>query len=302
MTVPQNLRVIGSRSIYRYFLPPSGEPFTSSEFILADPAKAQQFFVGDAGENSITIVINPFEYSRQSIELLPGEVWLWFLKRVAASELEVMGSSGKLAQQAREILESRKYFVRSIKMRENWTVIVSDAASRDFCETHGVRAILSPPPVRPVVQQQVALTRPRKADFLFFTDPSDYGQPFHLALSRWARSGSVGRREDFQSQQSVTHSVVTSESVVPSFPYEVAISLCLGKCVLAAALTPRWGLEPGIDFIEFSTPDELFHLVEMIHRFPQSTQLMAERGILKGAVFSSSSVFSRLLVKEINSR
>jgi len=300
MKAPQNLRVFGSRSIYQNFLPPKGELFSSCEFILADPAKAQQFFDEDCGENSITIVINPFEYSRQSVELLTGEVWLWFLRRVAEPELEVFGFPDRLGQQAREILESRQHFVRAIQMKQNWKVVVSDAASRDFCETLGVRAVLSPPPVRADARQHLAATRSHKADFLVFTDSSDYGRPFRAAISQWMRSGRARSQMDTGALLLATHSVVIGESVLPDFPYEVAISLALGKTVIAGALNPLWGLEPGIDLVEFSTPEELFHLLEMTSRFPQRTHLMARRGKMKAALFSSDLIFSRLMAGELD--
>lgn len=300
MSIPHHLRVIGSRRIYQFFLPANGNPFRSTEFLLVEPSRAGEVFADISSEGSLTLVINPFEYFPRDIELLCGPVWLWFLKRVAAEKSEAFVLARRLEKKASEILAPRQSFVRSIDLEEDWTIVVSDSASQDFCEVNGVRSILSPPPVSEHLAHRLVPVQGRKADFVVYSDATEYGSFFLSSIASLVLSGIEGNAGGVDSAVSASHAVVIGEGVVPDFPYEVAVSLVMGHTLLAGPLEPLWGLEPGIDFLQFSTPDELHHLIKMIARVSQGTQLMSTRASLKSSIFHSSKIFTRLLSQDVS--
>jgi hypothetical protein len=56
-----------------------------------------------------------------------------------------------------------------------------------------------------------------------------------------------------------------------------------------------YGLEPGLDYFEVTSPSELFHVLQYLDRSPETTKLMAYRGSQKSQDFRASTIFERLL-------
>jgi len=81
----------------------------------------------------------------------------------------------------------------------------------------------------------------------------------------------------------------------PTFENRVSLHLAAGHLVLSEPLSPTHGLEPGIDFLEFSSPDGLLGLVDGVHAQPDAFRAVRLRGRRKAEQFRASRVWPRLL-------
>src|SRR5262249_17507601 len=64
----------------------------------------------------------------------------------------------------------------------------------------------------------------------------------------------------------------------PSFENRVCLHLAAGHLVLSERLSPTHGLEPGIDFVEISTPEEVLHVLHVLETYPGSYDRVRIRG------------------------
>ena len=81
----------------------------------------------------------------------------------------------------------------------------------------------------------------------------------------------------------------------PSFENRVPMHLAAGHLVVSEPLSPSHGLEPGIDYIEITTPEALMDAVGRVLRRPDATRLMRWRGRQKAESFRASMVWSRVI-------
>ncbi len=81
----------------------------------------------------------------------------------------------------------------------------------------------------------------------------------------------------------------------PSFENRVCLHLAAGNLVVSEPLSPTHGLEPGIDFLEVSHPDELLQVIDQIHHHPDLYRRVRIRGRRKAESFRASHVYPRLL-------
>ncbi|MFL5895008.1 MAG: hypothetical protein ACJ76Z_07825 [Thermoleophilaceae bacterium] len=80
-----------------------------------------------------------------------------------------------------------------------------------------------------------------------------------------------------------------------SFENRVCIHLAAGHLVISERLNPRHGLEPGIDYLEIETPEELFDLMVPLQRWPATYDRVRIRGRMKAEQYRASVVFPRLV-------
>lgn len=81
----------------------------------------------------------------------------------------------------------------------------------------------------------------------------------------------------------------------PSFENRVCLHLAAGHLVVSETLSPTHGLEPGIDYVEFSEPDELLSVLRTVTRHPDSYQRVRIRGRRKAEGYRASLVWPRLV-------
>ena len=293
VALPSQLQVIGTRSVYRFFLPPAGELFISSEFRRISRDLADLEFDKVPRSGALTVVVNPDDYTVDCINSLEGPVCLWFLRRMAADEKDLSLSAPRLLQIARADLAARRRFLHSLRPDHSRTVVVSDLETRDYCISVGFETFLSPPPVNDKISGENFVTH-RGFTLDVPAETNSYSKEFLGALPAGIyRQAFDGQRSREQTVIS-THALVVDESILRGFPYEAAVALARGQTLISEPLCPRWGLEPGIDYVEFATPEELRTVVEYCARNPSATRLMSTRGLMKSVLFSSTQVFLRL--------
>jgi hypothetical protein len=81
----------------------------------------------------------------------------------------------------------------------------------------------------------------------------------------------------------------------PSFENRVCLHLAAGHLVLSERLSPTHGLEPGIDFVEISTPEEVLHVLHVLQTYPGAYDRVRIRGRMKAELFRASAVYPRLI-------
>jgi hypothetical protein len=81
----------------------------------------------------------------------------------------------------------------------------------------------------------------------------------------------------------------------PTFENRCATILAAGNLLVSEALSPTHGLEPSIDFVEMTVPEELQRALFNIQRSPDSFRRMRIRGRMKAEYFRASNVYPRLI-------
>lgn len=293
MSVPQHLRVIGSRRIFQFFLPPAGDLFPSSEFLFVEPGQAASTMGNFPDDDSLTIVVDPDDYEADALASLRGVVWLWFLRplfQVSGARTQV---APRLVRAAEESLLRRRNYLARVLGNRALSVVVSDAESYEYCVRQGYDVHLGPPPVSDSVSA-IALTTEATISVLTRHELTGYTRQFLEVLPAQVILTEEGSFFETESPQIPSHWVVLQETLTSCFPYEAAIAVVAGQTLISEALSPRWGLEAGLDYIEYSTPEELCRIVEHLVRYPHSTHLMSWRGKVKSQTFIASQVYSRL--------
>ena len=154
--------------------------------------------------------------------------------------------------------------------------------------------IVSPPPVSDSLS---TLSTPVRYPPRFSVEipVNEYSRHFLEALESRLPKTPRSLGMDSTSLFSASHFVIAGESVARSFWYEAAVGFALGSTVISEPLSPLWGFEPGLDYLEFSTPEELFRIIQSVERFPNQSRLMARRGQKKAAIFSAERIWQSVV-------
>jgi hypothetical protein len=81
----------------------------------------------------------------------------------------------------------------------------------------------------------------------------------------------------------------------PTFENRVLLHLAAGHLVISEPLSPTHGLEPGLDYIEVSFPEELTHVASMARSYPDVFQRVRMRGRQKAEQYRASRVWPALV-------
>lgn len=82
----------------------------------------------------------------------------------------------------------------------------------------------------------------------------------------------------------------------PSFENRVPLHLAVGNLVVTEPLSPRNGLDPGLDLLVVATPEELQATLGWIVEEPERFEPVRIRGRQKAEAFRASRVWARLLL------
>jgi hypothetical protein len=245
-------------------------------------------------DDFLTVVVDPDDYETEAFNRLPGLVWLWFLRPIAHESSSSSSVAPHLARIAGESLAARRNFLAEVALGDSSAIVVSDEESFEYCSRQGSQVLLSPPPVSDEVADFPS-TEQTVISVWTQGDSTEYLRKFLEELPPQAVLAEGVWLSETESPKAPTHWVVPQDSVTQSFPYEAAMALVAGQTLTSEVLSPRWGLEPGLDYLEYSTPEELRRIVEHSVRYPQSTKLMSWRVKTKGFIFNASVVYPRLL-------
>jgi hypothetical protein len=80
-----------------------------------------------------------------------------------------------------------------------------------------------------------------------------------------------------------------------SFEAQVPLHLAAGHLVLSEPLCPTHGLEPGLDYVEITSPEALKEAIASLREFPGVWDAVRRRGRRKAEQFRASRVWPRML-------
>lgn len=288
------LRVIGTRGVYRYFLPGTDVHFSHAEFYRVPPRNAELFFARPPKRWGLSIVVNPFDYALGALNALRGPTLFWILNSLCSAPDRVPSEAPHLFAEAKELAEARLSFVEKLARQAGGSFVVSDPASLDQLTARGIEAVLSPPPVADSVGDVTRHSRMRRE--FFSTEPnSKFSRMIWNEVESFSEPISIAILDEDRDWPSSQFFISVSSSVLAEFSYEAAISLVAGQTLISGKMRPLWGFEPGIDFIEYSTPAELAHVLLHLERWPRSTDLMRYRGNHKSSAIYASQVYQQIL-------
>ncbi len=81
----------------------------------------------------------------------------------------------------------------------------------------------------------------------------------------------------------------------PSFENRVLVYLAAGLLVLSEPLSPRHGLTPGVDYLEYETPEELVATLRLAARAPGVHDQIRRRGRQTAELFRASRLWPRVI-------
>jgi hypothetical protein len=80
-----------------------------------------------------------------------------------------------------------------------------------------------------------------------------------------------------------------------SFEHRVCVHLAAGHLVVSEPLSPRHGLEPGVDLLEVRSPEQLLRCIRSVRAVPQGYDAVRRHGRRTAERFRASRVWPRLL-------
>jgi hypothetical protein len=81
----------------------------------------------------------------------------------------------------------------------------------------------------------------------------------------------------------------------PSFENRVSLHLAAGQLVVSETLSPTHGLEPDLDYLEFSEPKQLVAILHAAVAHPRAYTRVRVRGRRKAEAFRASHVYPQLI-------
>jgi hypothetical protein len=78
------------------------------------------------------------------------------------------------------------------------------------------------------------------------------------------------------------------------FGWQVGAHMAVGQLLISDRLMPSHGLEPNIDYLQVTSPDELVWVLERLGRFPEMHDAIRVRGRLKAEQYRASRMFARV--------
>lgn len=286
-TIPTGI-LFSTRGIHSLMVPTSGDLTLLLKFQLLGQAPQE------CDASVVAIVVDPHRTTIEQLALMPSRQIWWFLDPIGDLDSSSLASSPHLLDYAAKVLEERRACFSEVGSLPSH-VIVSDESSASWVRGLGMSALLTQPPVsdalflgvpehsasivtlRPISPHSALFFRPLENNLVTSVDDNAHGESLMRALKKFSLGLSIGA------------------SVQRGFPYEAAVHLAAGHALLSDRLEPLHGLEPGIDYFEFASPEEVFHLVSYLERSPEALHLMRHRGHSKAEYFRASLVWPNIV-------
>ncbi len=294
MAALNSLRIIGPHPHFRYFLPPRDFSLWTSQFLYVARETAAQTFAQIPPDGGVTVIVQPDAYSLKDLDALQAPKWLWFLGRFAPGGMVSADEAPVSMRQAEEEIAARLRFLGELDATQVSLVVVSDEESRRQLSATSHNVVLSPPPVMDDLSI-IPETLGQKPQIIFAPEKSMYATRFMNRVNELESTGEQLVRAVSLNPRPPLATVVIGSGVIPSFPYSAAVSVMAGIALFTNKIQPTWGLEPGIDYFEVSSPDELFFSLEAFVKGPEKLKLMTHRARAKASVFRSSTVWESLI-------
>ena len=282
------LIVVSTNALHRLMLPDDGT-FPLSIYFYQVGSQPYAFRPED-----FALVIEPHLLSTQELQELPkGQAW-WFLSSLVEIPQEVSSITPHVYAHAIQSLETkRRVFLTA--GAQPFLVIAPDEPSSEWLANMGIENLLSQPAVS---DKLFNCRKSSSSSILMLGSSSRYVDLFLKVVTAEIEVLTELPNEIAAARHHLERfsiGVNVGESFQKNFSFGAAVHLVAGHALISEALQPLHGLEPGIDYFEFSSPEELLHILNYVQERPRTLELMRSRGYAKASYFRASLVWPKLL-------
>ena len=300
MKSPRKLRVdiVALSTLFHFSLPPARLVDADFRFhLLSAPGDIVRWVETRPPASGLTVVMQAELFSADDLKSLPRPMWLWFSAPLGVAPSSAIPPGSLSEQLVHERLAHSGKVVDGLRRDDVDAVIVPDESSRAVLADKGFRVLVSSLPMNDdhIDTDCVGLQSYSVGTFSAETPHQKVYrgvlevQPKQLALP-------LAGKDDWKSMLSeVSGGLVIHPDANRCFPMEALVHLASGHTLISEPLWPLFGLEPGLDYFEVTSPPEAFHVMEYLGRSPEVTRLMAYRGKQKSQHFRASATWTRLL-------
>jgi hypothetical protein len=150
------------------------------------------------------------------------------------------------------------------------------------------RLFMDPGPLRGPEPRMVFVGRSTPHREAFLRPVKDFYDILHVAFG-----AGVDELDNLLRDHDVT--INLHNEPYPSFENRVCLHLAAGHLVISEPLSPRHGLEPGRDYLEIDTPEDLLRTIWEAQRHHERTDAIRRSGRMKAEAFRASTVFGELV-------
>lgn len=288
----QHVRIVSPQYLHLFMIPEASSlPFT---FEFCGPRCNADFLENDP-PITIDIVVQPHSHNPIDLRSRPHQQIWWFFDSLSDSyPIELAGQRHLLAD-ADAALRRRQSSVLQTAV-ELVSVVVPDEDSSSWLRERGFDSIVLPPPVNEKLFEVQAGDNP---SILTLGSPTPYGNLFVEAIKPRVVNNacSPDQQATLEYLSEFSTGFNSDADARGGFSYQSAVHLSAGHALITPTLRPSHGFEPGIDYFDVSSPEELHHTVEYLTRNPEVLHLMRYRGRQKARYFRALTVWDQLFKK-----
>jgi len=293
------VEIYSSSLVDQLLMPPVSERISGASFTHL-PSSSASPTVGQPtprSSSSLRIVVDPSTIPGPLLESIPQpHVW-WFVSPLHNKTTEKLTRGARIGEFSKHWLAHYVSPLKKSRPGPKPRLIVADTESHNIASSWGFEAVISPPAISDsAFFQTPALVK--KARFLIPTNPNRYQKLFTdtiLVPAQESVDVEALLPSDSIDLHELTIGISVGESILRGFPILAAAHLAAGHGLISEPLFPLHGLEPGIDYFDVTSPEELQHVTNYVHRHPGVARLMAYRGRHKAEYFRASRVWPRIL-------
>ncbi len=300
MTVarPVCLDVYSMSLFDQLLIPPSLEGVLGTSFthLRGDSLASPTPHMENLQAQRLSIVIEPSGVPPAQLARIPQpQIW-WFVSPLQNQTTENQTRGARIGEFSRKWLAEYVRPLTAVRQSPKPLLIVGDTKSLEKANRTGFKAVVSPPAISDSVFHP-ASTPVRSAVFMTPPNPNVYQTLFtdRLSVPVHDFSPATFARSDAHVPSDLRFGISIGKSVLREFPILAAAHLAAGNALISEPLFPLHGLEPGIDYFEVTSPEELHHVSNYFEREPSAARLMAYRGRQKAEYFRASRVWPKIL-------
>jgi len=291
-----DLTIVAPKRYFELALPPATGVWSSTKFEMVtsqmEPAPQR-----GASPDSLTVVMEAESFSPNYLHTVSGRLWLWLSRPLAISAKSGLKGKVKSTRLVEAGIQRTRELLHSLSPSQVEGIIVVDNESHEVVQSLGFDVVTSPPPVSDTLLDHPLSLEPGGKTGTFSSQSQhrrvyfDQLEPHGLVPANLDEAESPARL----ALEGIQIGVNIHADGNRGFPFSALLHLAAGHTLISEPLWPLYGLEPGLDYFEVTSPSELFHVLQYLDRSPETTKLMAYRGSQKSQDFRASTIFERLL-------
>jgi len=300
MKSPHKLRVsiVALSPLSHFSLPPARLVGADFRFhLLRTPGDIVRWAHAMSPRSGLTVVMQAELFSADDLKSLPRPMWLWFSAPLGVAPSSAIPPGSLSEQLVHNRLANSAKLVDALRPDDVDAVIAPDESSRAVLADKGFRAFVSSLPIDDD-HIDTEYVDPHSYSVSTFSAETPHQKAYRGVLEAQPKqlAFDLTGKDEWKSELSeVSAGLVIHPDANRCFPMEALVHLASGHTLISEPLWPLFGLEPGLDYFEVTSPSEAFHVMQYLGRSPEVTRLMAYRGKQKSQYFRASATWTRLL-------